>query len=113
MEGAWTKSGDEVLKYFDVQPELGLSKEQVAQAVAKYGTNELPAEEGKSLWVLIGKHANTRVRKQALLFTTPSIHYKAKKCSLKIQKIPINAPQIFFKRLKICQKKIQTPEKKY
>ena len=73
MEGAWTKSGDEVLKYFDVQPELGLSKEQVAQAVAKYGTNELPAEEGKSLWVLIGKYTNTRVWEHTL-FTTPSIH---------------------------------------
>lgn len=54
MEGAWTKSGDEVLKYFDVQPELGLNKEQIEVALEKYGPNELPAEEGKSLWVLIG-----------------------------------------------------------
>lgn len=53
MEGAWTKSGDEVLKYFDVQPELGLNKEQIEVALEKYGPNELPAEEGKSLWVLI------------------------------------------------------------
>ena len=49
------KSGDEVLKYFGVQPELGLTKEQVEEAQKKYGPNELPAEEGKSLWALIGK----------------------------------------------------------
>jgi Ca2+ transporting ATPase len=55
MEAAWTKSDDEVLKYFDVQPELGLTKEQFEAAKAKYGDNELPAEEGKSLWSLIGK----------------------------------------------------------
>ena len=37
------------------QPELGLSKDQIEEAEAKHGKNELPAEEGKSLWELIGE----------------------------------------------------------
>ena len=54
MDAAWTKSGDEVLKYFDVQPELGLNEKQIEANREKFGYNELPAEEGKSLWALIG-----------------------------------------------------------
>jgi len=33
---------------------LGLNKEQIEEAEEKHGKNELPAEEGKSLWELIG-----------------------------------------------------------
>ena len=54
-DAAWTKSGDEVLKFFGVQPELGLNEQQIAEAREKHGFNELPAEEGKSLWSLIGE----------------------------------------------------------
>jgi len=36
------------------KPELGLNKEQIEEAEEKHGKNELPAEEGKSLWELIG-----------------------------------------------------------
>nr|UYL70873.1 Atp2a [Platynereis dumerilii] len=53
MEDAWTKPGDEVINYFKSDIETGLSDEQVARNQEKYGPNELPAEEGKSLWELI------------------------------------------------------------
>lgn len=53
MDLAWTKSSDEVLKYFDVQEDVGLSDSQVKRNQEKYGPNELPAEEGKPLWKLI------------------------------------------------------------
>jgi hypothetical protein len=35
---------------------LGLNKEQIEEAEEKHGKNELPAEEGKSLWELIGSY---------------------------------------------------------
>ena len=38
------------------KPELGLNKEQIEEAEEKHGKNELPAEEGKSLWELIGSY---------------------------------------------------------
>jgi Ca2+ transporting ATPase len=53
MDLAFAKSYDEVLQYFGVNPDTGLTDEQVAAAQEKYGTNELPAEEGKQLWQLI------------------------------------------------------------
>jgi len=53
MEYAWCKSPAEALDYFDVKAGEGLSQFQVEQNRKKYGKNELPAEEGKSLWELI------------------------------------------------------------
>jgi Ca2+ transporting ATPase len=53
MDLAWTRSKEEVLKYFDVDEEKGLSDAQVKAAQEKYGPNELPTEEGKPLWKLI------------------------------------------------------------
>ncbi|XP_017315524.1 sarcoplasmic/endoplasmic reticulum calcium ATPase 1 [Ictalurus punctatus] len=53
MENAHTKSTSEVLKHFDVNENNGLTPEQVKTNVEKYGPNELPAEEGKSLWELV------------------------------------------------------------
>jgi Ca2+ transporting ATPase len=53
MDLAWTKSREEVLKYFDVDEEKGLSDAQVKRYQEKYGPNELPAEEQKPLWKLI------------------------------------------------------------
>lgn len=53
MELAWTKSAKDVLKNFDVQPGVGLSEFQVNQNRKKYGRNELPPEEGKTLMELI------------------------------------------------------------
>ncbi|KAK7925654.1 hypothetical protein WMY93_007964 [Mugilogobius chulae] len=53
MENAHTKSASEVLNYFDVNENNGLTQEQVRINLEKFGANELPAEEGKSLWELV------------------------------------------------------------
>jgi len=47
------KTWQQCCDYFNVTPDRGLSKDQVKKNVAKYGLNELPAEEGKSLWQLV------------------------------------------------------------
>lgn len=39
MDLAWTKSKDEVLKYFEVDEERGLSDSQVKRYQEKYGPN--------------------------------------------------------------------------
>jgi Ca2+ transporting ATPase len=53
MDLAWTKTKEEILQYFNVDEERGLSDDQVKKYQEKYGPNELPAEEGKPLWKLI------------------------------------------------------------
>ncbi|KAK2171435.1 hypothetical protein NP493_1067g00022 [Ridgeia piscesae] len=53
MEDSHTKSVPEVLHYFKTDETTGLSDDQVKEALGKYGLNELPAEEGKSLWELV------------------------------------------------------------
>uniref|UniRef100_A0A672G1W8 Calcium-transporting ATPase n=1 Tax=Salarias fasciatus TaxID=181472 RepID=A0A672G1W8_SALFA len=53
MENAHTKSASEVLDNFGVNENTGLTSEQVRVNVERYGPNELPAEEGKSLWELV------------------------------------------------------------
>ncbi|XP_064417011.1 sarcoplasmic/endoplasmic reticulum calcium ATPase 2 [Latimeria chalumnae] len=53
MEKAHMKSVEEVLAHFGVNESTGLSSEQVKKARETSGPNELPAEEGKSLWGLI------------------------------------------------------------
>lgn len=53
MDAAWMKSEAETLNYFQVNPKTGLSNSQVEANLKKYGPNELPAEEGKSLMQLI------------------------------------------------------------
>lgn len=50
MEYNWTHSPEDTLKYFGVTKTEGLSNYQVEQNRKKYGRNELPPEEGKSLW---------------------------------------------------------------
>uniref|UniRef100_A0A7N5P1E9 Cation-transporting P-type ATPase N-terminal domain-containing protein n=3 Tax=Tetrapoda TaxID=32523 RepID=A0A7N5P1E9_AILME len=52
MENAHTKSTEECLAYFGVNENTGLSPDNVKKNYAKYGPNELPAEEGKTLWEL-------------------------------------------------------------
>jgi len=47
------KTSDECISYFGVDSERGLSGRQVDDNRKKYGPNELPAEEGKSLWELV------------------------------------------------------------
>ncbi|KAJ9597778.1 hypothetical protein L9F63_011386, partial [Diploptera punctata] len=53
MEDGHAKTVDEVLNYFSTDPERGLSADQVKRYQEKYGPNELPAEEGKSIWQLV------------------------------------------------------------
>ncbi|TRY70707.1 hypothetical protein TCAL_09675 [Tigriopus californicus] len=53
MEDAFMCSWEECCERFQVKVDRGLSKEQVDQNLEKYGHNELPAEEGKSIWRLI------------------------------------------------------------
>ncbi|GMT17963.1 hypothetical protein PFISCL1PPCAC_9260, partial [Pristionchus fissidentatus] len=52
MNDAHAKSADEVCRNFGTGPE-GLTDDQVERLRAKHGPNEMPAEEGKSLWELI------------------------------------------------------------
>ncbi|KAG7275234.1 hypothetical protein CRUP_034824 [Coryphaenoides rupestris] len=53
MDNAHTKTVEEVLGYFCVNESTGLSCEQLRKSRDRWGTNELPAEEGKSLWELV------------------------------------------------------------
>ncbi|XP_053563479.1 sarcoplasmic/endoplasmic reticulum calcium ATPase 3 [Bombina bombina] len=53
MDSAHAKTVSEVLRHFEVNESCGLSAEQVRRNREKYGPNELPAEEGKSLWELV------------------------------------------------------------
>ncbi|KAM4750530.1 sarcoplasmic/endoplasmic reticulum calcium ATPase 2 isoform 2-T2 [Anableps anableps] len=53
MENAHTKTVEEVLGFFGVNESTGLSCEQLKKNRERWGPNELPAEEGKSLWELV------------------------------------------------------------
>ncbi|XP_064379491.1 sarcoplasmic/endoplasmic reticulum calcium ATPase 3 isoform X2 [Dromaius novaehollandiae] len=53
MEAAHSVPVLDVLRRFGVAESCGLSAEQVRRSREKYGPNELPAEEGKSLWELV------------------------------------------------------------
>lgn len=53
MEDGWIKSVDEALNFFGTDSEKGLTLDQVKKNQAKYGPNELPTEEGKSIWQLV------------------------------------------------------------
>lgn len=53
MEDGHSKSVEEVVSHFRVDPERGLSLDQIKEYQKKYGPNELPAEEGKTIWQLV------------------------------------------------------------
>uniref|UniRef100_A0A8B9I143 P-type Ca(2+) transporter n=1 Tax=Astyanax mexicanus TaxID=7994 RepID=A0A8B9I143_ASTMX len=53
MENAHTQESAECLAYFSVNEGTGLSPEQFKKNLAKFGYNELPAEEGKTIWELV------------------------------------------------------------
>ncbi|XP_029114823.1 sarcoplasmic/endoplasmic reticulum calcium ATPase 2 isoform X4 [Scleropages formosus] len=53
MDSGHTKTVEEVLGFFGVNESTGLSCEQLKKARERWGSNELPAEEGKSLWELV------------------------------------------------------------
>merc|ERR1712061_689818 len=52
-EDGFMKTWQECCDHFGVNTERGLSQDQVKRAREKYGPNELPAEEGKSIWQLV------------------------------------------------------------
>ncbi|XP_041939913.1 sarcoplasmic/endoplasmic reticulum calcium ATPase 1-like [Alosa sapidissima] len=53
MENSHIAEVAECLSYFDVNEDTGLSPEQVKRNLEKFGYNELPAEEGKTIWELV------------------------------------------------------------
>uniref|UniRef100_A0A669CGS0 Calcium-transporting ATPase n=1 Tax=Oreochromis niloticus TaxID=8128 RepID=A0A669CGS0_ORENI len=53
MENSHTKTPAECLAYFSVNENSGLTPDQFKKNLDKYGFNELPAEEGKSIWELV------------------------------------------------------------
>lgn len=53
MEDGHAKTSEEVIQFFQVDPERGLTPDQIKRYQEKYGPNELPAEEGKSIWQLV------------------------------------------------------------
>jgi len=55
MENAHCVEPAAVLAHFGVNLETGLTPDQSKKNLAKYGYNELPAEEGKSVWELIAE----------------------------------------------------------
>ncbi|CAF4626490.1 unnamed protein product [Rotaria magnacalcarata] len=58
LDHPWTRTKEDVAKYYNVQEDIGLSEERIRQDFEKYGPNELPAEEGKPLWKLILEQFN-------------------------------------------------------
>ncbi|KAG9783928.1 calcium ATPase, partial [Aureobasidium melanogenum] len=53
MDQAYVRSTSEVLKYFNVSEETGLSSAQVAEARRQYGRNSLPEDPPTPLWQLV------------------------------------------------------------
>jgi len=47
------KTWQQCCDYFNVGVERGLTPDQVKKGLEKYGPNELPAEEGKTIWQLV------------------------------------------------------------
>ncbi|KAI4822606.1 hypothetical protein KUCAC02_008138 [Chaenocephalus aceratus] len=55
MEDAHMKESQDVLSHFGVTEEIGLSPDQAKRNQERYGFNELPAEEGKTVWELVAE----------------------------------------------------------
>ncbi|EAU88040.2 calcium-transporting ATPase [Coprinopsis cinerea okayama7 len=53
MDAPWTKSAKEILDFYNVQPEQGLTSAQASKHAEKYGKNVLPEEPPTPLWELI------------------------------------------------------------
>ncbi|GBG85897.1 hypothetical protein CBR_g40710 [Chara braunii] len=50
---AWARSLDQCFGYYDVDPNYGLTKEQVEKRRERYGWNELEKEPGTPMWRLV------------------------------------------------------------
>jgi len=53
MEAPWTKSPHEILEYYGVDPNRGLSSDQAEKHAEIYGKNELPEDPPTPLWGLV------------------------------------------------------------
>ncbi|ESK93023.1 calcium-transporting atpase [Moniliophthora roreri MCA 2997] len=53
LEAPWTKTPEEILQHFSVDPVRGLTSSQAAKHAEIYGKNELPEEPPTPLWELI------------------------------------------------------------
>ncbi|XP_011206121.1 PREDICTED: calcium-transporting ATPase sarcoplasmic/endoplasmic reticulum type isoform X1 [Bactrocera latifrons] len=53
MEDGHAKTVEQALNFFGTDSERGLTLEQVKANQKKYGPNELPTEEGKTIWQLV------------------------------------------------------------
>ncbi|KAF8986140.1 hypothetical protein BGZ46_009251 [Entomortierella lignicola] len=53
MSEFFTKTPEEILNHFKVNPKQGLSTSEASAALEKYGKNELPEEDPTPLWELI------------------------------------------------------------
>ncbi|XP_017461054.1 PREDICTED: calcium-transporting ATPase sarcoplasmic/endoplasmic reticulum type isoform X1 [Rhagoletis zephyria] len=53
MEDGHAKTVEQALNFFGTDAERGLTLEQVKSNQKKYGPNELPTEEGKTIWQLV------------------------------------------------------------
>ncbi|XP_030375750.1 calcium-transporting ATPase sarcoplasmic/endoplasmic reticulum type isoform X2 [Scaptodrosophila lebanonensis] len=53
MEDGHSKTVEQTLNFFGTDGERGLSVNQIKENQKKYGPNELPTEEGKSIWQLV------------------------------------------------------------
>eukprot|EP00208_Stichococcus_sp_RCC1054_P004292 CAMPEP_0206141516 /NCGR_PEP_ID=MMETSP1473-20131121/13205_1 /ASSEMBLY_ACC=CAM_ASM_001109 /TAXON_ID=1461547 /ORGANISM="Stichococcus sp, Strain RCC1054" /LENGTH=1055 /DNA_ID=CAMNT_0053536117 /DNA_START=143 /DNA_END=3310 /DNA_ORIENTATION=+ len=55
IDQAFSREVEEVLAFFSVNLDSGLSRDQVEQARERYGPNALPAEDGTPFWKLVLK----------------------------------------------------------
>ncbi|XP_030081196.1 calcium-transporting ATPase sarcoplasmic/endoplasmic reticulum type isoform X2 [Drosophila hydei] len=53
MEDGHSKTVEQTLNFFGTDAERGLTLDQIKSNQKKYGPNELPTEEGKSIWQLV------------------------------------------------------------
>ncbi len=53
IEQPWTASWDSVAEALDVDPEIGLSEDEVARRRERYGRNRLREAESKSAWAIL------------------------------------------------------------
>ncbi|CAB3389100.1 Hypothetical predicted protein, partial [Cloeon dipterum] len=53
MDDGHAKTSEEVVEFFNLDFDKGLTPDQVKRNQEKYGLNELPAEEGKTIWQLV------------------------------------------------------------
>ncbi|CAM9954445.1 unnamed protein product [Lampetra fluviatilis] len=72
MDNSYVKEAKAVLAHFGVDETKGLSQDEVVILRKKHGPNELPAEEGKTLWELVAEQFQNLLVRILLLAATVS-----------------------------------------